>query len=108
MIKSGKGPLLALSMLKGSDNTINWPDEKCGCLYADVQSIAKGKESGSKSVEKYYDKLAEDYDHAVRAWGYCLPEACINSLVKYAQFDPNHTNVTVLDLGCGDGLSKRG
>ena len=30
-------------MLKGSDNTINWPDEKCGRLYADVQSIAKGK-----------------------------------------------------------------
>jgi len=113
MIKSGKGPLLAFSMLKGSDNTINWPDEKCGRLYADVQSIAKGKVSGVKSVEKYYDKLAEDYEAAVRAWGYCLPEACIDSLVKYAQFDANDTNVTVLDLGCGSGmcgeaLCKRG
>ena len=59
--------------------------------------------SGVKSVEKYYDKLAEDYEAAVRAWGYCLPEACIDSLVKYAQFDANDTNVTVLDLGCGSG-----
>ena len=59
--------------------------------------------SGVKSVEKYYDKLAEDYETAVRAWGYCLPEACIDSLVKYAQFDANDTNVTVLDLGCGSG-----
>ena len=58
---------------------------------------------GVESVEKYYDTLAEDYDAAVRAWGYCLPEACIDSLVKYAQFDVNDTNVTVLDLGCGAG-----
>ena len=60
--------------------------------------------SGVKSVETYYDKLAEDYEAAVRAWGYCLPEACIDSLVKYAQFDANDTNVTVLDLGCGSGI----
>ena len=62
--------------------------------------------SGVKSVEKYYDKLAEDYEAAVRAWGYCLPEACIDSLVKYAQFDANDTNVTVLDLGCGSGTKN--
>ena len=50
--------------------------------------------------------MAEDYDQAVRAWGYCLPEACIDSLVKHAQFDLKDTNVNVLDLGCGAGKYK--
>ena len=62
--------------------------------------------TGLFSVENYYDNLAEDYDQAVRAWGYCLPEACIDSLVKHAQFDLKDTNVNVLDLGCGAGKNN--
>ena len=38
-------------MLKGSvTEAINWPDEKCGCLYADVQAV---QGTGLQSVETY-------------------------------------------------------
>ena len=60
-------------------------------------------EWGFNLVEKYFKKLAKYYDGAVRVWGYYLPEACIDLLVKYAQFDVKNTNVTVHDISCGTG-----
>ncbi len=64
------------------------------------------------SVADYYDKLASDYDEAVTAWGYCLPEATAEALAKYTDWDPN-SHLTLLDLCCGNGLvgqvlAKRG
>ena len=72
-------------MLKGS-STISWPDEKCGRLYGSNLMDVQG--TGTDSVAGYYDKLAQDYDETVRAWGYCLPEATVEALVKYAHLDP--------------------
>ena len=66
-------------------------------------TLLRKLERGVELVEKYFKRLAEDYEGALPAWGYGLPETCIDSLVKYAQFDVNYTNVTVLDLGCGAG-----
>ena len=60
--------------------------------------------AGVDSVAQYYDKLAQDYDEAVRAWGYCLPETVVELLFKHAKNDLKVPDVTLLDLGCGNGL----
>ena len=60
--------------------------------------------AGVDSVAQYYDKLAQDYDEAVRAWGYCLPETVVELLFKHAKNDLKGPDVTLLDLGCGNGL----
>ena len=72
-------------------------------VHFDKFLLLRKLEQGVKLVHKYFKKLAEDYKGVLPAWSYCLPEACIDSLVIYAQFDVNDTNVTVLDLGCGAG-----
>jgi hypothetical protein len=68
------------------------------------------KPSGNKKVAPNLCFLVRDFkfwrlknsNHTVTT-----PEACIDSLVKYAQFDVNDTNVTVLDLGCGSGTKSK-
>ena len=77
-------------------------------VHFDKFTLLRKLEWGVKLVEKYFKKIAEDYEEAVRARGYCLPDARINSLVKYAQLDVNDTNVTVLYLGCGVGIGYPG
>jgi predicted TPR repeat methyltransferase len=57
--------------------------------------------TGINSVAEYYDNLAEDYDTAVRAWGYCLPECVTEALLKHTTLEPE---AVILDLGCGNGL----
>ena len=101
--------MLALSALKGSPNSssslneLTWPDEKCGTYYG--SGLMDGLQfSGVDSIAHYYDKLAQDYDAAVRAWGYCLPETVVELLFKYADLRDLETDVTLLDLGCGNGL----
>ena len=74
-------------MLKGRSAELSWPDEECGRRYGSVLMGVQGR--GLQSVETYYDKLAQDYDTAVRAWGYCLPEATVEALLKYAGLQQN-------------------
>ncbi len=62
------------------------------------------------SIAGYYDNLAKNYDTAVAAWGYCLPEATVEDVIRFTGLG---VNVSVLDLGCGNGLvgaalAKRG
>lgn len=106
-LKAGnKAPLLALSMLNGegcssclSSASIKWPDEKCGRLYGSNLMDVQG--TGAESVAQYYDNFADDYDKAVHAWGYCLPETSVEAAFKYG--DLQH-DVQILDLCCGNGL----
>ena len=94
---------MALSALKGSNSELTWPDEKCGALYG--SHLMNVQFAGVDSIAQYYDKLAQDYDEAVRAWGYCLPETVVELLFKYSQEnDLKRPDVTLLDLGCGNGL----
>lgn len=102
-LKAGsKAPLLALSMLTGGglSPSIKWPDEKCGRLYGsnlmDVQGTA------AESVAQYYDGFADDYDKAVHAWGYCLPETSVEAAFNFGGLNSN--DVKILDLCCGNGL----
>ena len=93
---------MALSALKGSNSELTWPDEKCGTFYG--SNLMNVQFAGVDSVAQYYDKLAQDYDEAVRAWGYCLPETVVELLFKHAKNDLKGPDVTLLDLGCGNGL----
>ena len=82
---------------------LTWPDEKCGTYYG--SNLMDVQFSGVDSIAHYYDKLAQDYDAAVRAWGYCLPETVVELLFNYADRPGDlRTDVTLLDLGCGNGL----
>ena len=94
--------MLALSWLKGSSTDISWPNESCGQMYGSNLMNVQG--TGPSTVADYYDKLAEDYDDAVRAWGYYLPEAVTEALMKHAGLQLPSEDVTLLDLGCGNGL----
>ena len=93
---------MALSALKGSNSELTWPDEKCGTFYG--SNLMNVQFAGVDSVAQYYDKLAQDYDEAVRAWGYCLPETVVELLFKHAKNDLKGPDVTLLDSGCGNGL----
>ena len=53
---------------------------------------------GLETVENYYDKLASDYDEAVRAWGYCLPETVVEALIKYADLKVGMLTINPLTL----------
>ena len=54
-----------------------------------------------QNVEDYYNKMATDYEESMFGWGYCMPEAIADALVKYGGL---LREATVLDLGCGNGL----
>ena len=54
-----------------------------------------------QNVEDYYNKMATDYEESMFGWGYCMPEAIADALVKYGGL---FREATVLDLGCGNGL----
>ena len=55
------------------------------------------------AVEKYYDNIAMNYEHAMRSWGYYMPEMAIDSLIEHGGMSPKK-KCSIIDLGCGDGL----
>ena len=54
-----------------------------------------------QNVESYYNKMATDYENSMFGWGYCMPEAIADALVKHGGLN---RDAEVLDLGCGNGL----
>ena len=90
-------------MLKGPSHKIVWPDHNLGKNYGSTIFDVFGQ--GVKSVETYYDNLAEDYDEACKSWGWCLPDATVETFLKYADLDSKNTDeVEIVDLGCGNGM----
>ncbi len=55
-----------------------------------------------QNVQDYYNKMATDYEASMFGWGYCMPEAIADALVKHGGLK---IEAKVLDLGCGNGLS---
>ena len=98
-------PLLVLSVLRGQNTKLTWPDLDRGSAEGQLIPLGDGKPglAASKNVVDYYDKLAEDYDELVQAWGYFMPEATTEALLKHADLAPN-SEASILDLGCGNGL----
>ena len=87
------GPLVALSVLVGKNIAISWPDVDKGRSIGLTIPLGKpeyGKGSKAlQSVVDYYDQLAENYDAAVQAWGYFLPEATTDALYKHTNIADN-------------------
>lgn len=54
-----------------------------------------------QNVEAYYNKMASDYEDSMFGWGYCMPEAIADALVKHGGLK---IDAAILDLGCGNGL----
>jgi len=54
-----------------------------------------------QNVEEYYNKMASDYEESMFGWGYCMPEALSDALVKHGGLK---MEASILDLGCGNGL----
>ena len=54
-----------------------------------------------QNVEQYYNKMASDYEESMLGWGYCMPEAIVDALVKHGDL---RIEASILDLGCGNGL----
>ena len=54
-----------------------------------------------QNVEEYYNKMASDYEESMFGWGYCMPEAIADALVKNGGLK---MEASILDLGCGNGL----
>ena len=81
--------LLAISVLRGQCTKLSWPNVSRGHSEGLVIPLGTGKPGlkVSQNVADYYDKLAENYDEAVEAWGYFMPEASIEALFKYAEAD---------------------
>ena len=100
--------LLAISVLRGQCTKLSWPNVSRGHSEGLVIPLGTGKPGSkvSQNVADYYDKLAENYDEAVEAWGYFMPEASIEALFKYAEADlpATKSEANIVDLGCGNGL----
>jgi len=63
-------------------------------------------------VKEYFDKVAKDYESAMRLWGYCIPELVSTALIEHGNIKPS-SDVKIMDLGCGSGavglaLHKKG
>ena len=54
-----------------------------------------------ENVQDYYNKMASDYEESMFGWGYCMPEAIADALVKHGGLK---MEASILDLGCGNGL----
>ena len=54
-----------------------------------------------QNVEDYYNKMASDYEESMFGWGYCMPEAIADALVRHGGLQ---MEASILDLGCGNGL----
>ena len=54
-----------------------------------------------QNVEEYYNKMASDYEESMFGWGYCMPEAIADALVRHGGLQ---MEASILDLGCGNGL----
>ena len=54
-----------------------------------------------ENVQDYFDKMASDYEDAMFGWGYSMPEAMADALVRHGGLAEN---ASILDLGCGNGL----
>ena len=44
--------------------------------------------------------MASDYEDSMLGWGYSMPEAIADALVKHGQLTKE---ASILDLGCGSG-----
>ena len=69
-------------------------------------NVARGDNYSSdimaiQDVEAYYNKMASDYEESMVGWGYCMPEAIADALVRNAGL---RMDASILDLGCGNGL----
>ena len=45
--------------------------------------------------------MASDYEESMFGWGYCMPEAIADALVRHGGLQ---MEASILDLGCGNGL----
>ena len=100
------GPLLVLSVLHGLGTNLSWSNVDRGHSYGlklnkwDSFDDSKLGDTPTsyEDVASYYDILAENYDEAVQAWGYFMPEATTEALLRHADLEPN-SEATILDLG---------
>ena len=53
------------------------------------------------NVLDYYNNMATDYEDSMFGWGYCMPEALADALVRHGNLK---AEASILDLGCGNGL----
>ena len=90
-------PLLYLSLWHNHDvaQTKFWfaNDTKGQSYRKDIMAI--------DNVQDYYNKMASDYEESMFGWGYCMPEAIADALVKHGGLK---MEASILDLGCGNGL----
>ena len=54
-----------------------------------------------EDVEAYYNSMASDYEDSMFGWGYCMPEAIADALVRNGGLN---MHASILDLGCGNGM----
>lgn len=95
---SANKPFVAISAKVGKLNGKLWlndEDINIGTKYLGITEC-------TRNVEEYFDNVANDYERAMRTWGYCMPELLSNALVKYGNIKPTD-ELKVVDLGCGDG-----
>lgn len=59
-------------------------------------------------IHEYYLKFAKNYDKVMKAWGYCMPEATVDAILKQCGLDDSKLGSwKILDLGCGDGWTGK-
>ncbi len=67
----------------------------------DPQDLSQAFATPTSELVGIYDDWSSSYDDDVRSWGYAVPERLAATLARRCQ--PG--GVTVLDAGCGTGLS---
>ena len=55
-----------------------------------------------ENVQEYYNKMASDYEESMFGWGFCMPEAIADALVKHRHWQwDTATSVCYVSLPCG-------
>lgn len=78
-------PFVAISVHTGNIEGKIWlndRDHEIAFKYTDITGVNRC------NVEDYFDKVAIDYDKAMRNWGYCLPQILSNTILEKAKVDP--------------------